>query len=274
MSSFSFNQRNIDSLIEISKDAGDAIMKVYHSNFLVKSKRDSSPLTEADILSNQIICSGLSRLNPKIPILSEECSDISFSERSKWTDYWLIDPLDGTKEFINRNGEFTVNIAFISNHKPLFGLIHAPAINETFWGSYEGSYFLNSDHISDKEKIRVLIDPSEPLKIIASRSHPSEKLSSLLQKLDVYKLSNVGSSLKFCEIARSNSNIYPRFGPTSEWDIAAGDAILTFAGGGLLSLEGEIIKYNSKKDYINPNFVAYSEKRLGDIILKKIKECG
>lgn len=270
MSSFEINQENIGKLIETSKNAGEAIMQIYDTNFDIEIKKNSSPLTKADLESHKIITTSLREITPNIPIISEESSDIEYEERMTWSEYWLIDPLDGTKEFINKNGDFTTNIALIYENRPIFGLIHAPAIDETYWGSeVDGSYFLKSECIKDKERILVSRETDAPLKIITSRSHPSDELSLKLKKLDDCEVLNVGSSLKFCKIARNKANCYPRLGPTSEWDIAAGDAVLSFAGGGLISLDGKTIKYNMKESYINPNFIAYSEKRFADIFLKK-----
>ena len=245
----------IEQLIEISKDAGKAILEVYNSDFGHQIKEDLSPLTKADTLSNNIICERLKVITPDIPILSEENSDIPFSVRSQWSQYWLVDPLDGTKEFINRNDEFTVNIALISDNAPIFGLVYAPAINETFWGCNNmGSYHINSENIS--RKIKPQYKNNDSLRIVASRSHPSEKLTYFLENLnEEYELIEAGSSLKFCLVAKGDVDIYPRFGLTSEWDTGAGQAVVYNAGGRVLKHEQDELIYNSKESLLNPCFM-------------------
>ena len=244
----------IEQLIEISKEAGKAILEVYNTDFDYQIKEDLSPLTKADTLSNHIICERLKALTPDIPILSEENSNIPFNIRSLWKQYWLVDPLDGTKEFIKRNGEFTVNIALIKNNRPIFGVIHVPVSNETYWGlEKKGSYFIDKN--SNEIKINVSINPDSPLRIVASRSHPSIELTSCLNKIKNYELITVGSSLKFCLIAKGDADCYPRFGATSEWDTAAGEAIARFAGGTIVNLKNKPLRYNSCDKFINPNFI-------------------
>ena len=251
----------IEQLIKISKEAGEAILEVYNTNFDHQIKEDLSPLTKADILSNNIICERLKVITPDIPILSEENSNIPFNTRSLWKQYWLVDPLDGTKEFIKKNDEFTVNIALIENNKPTFGVIYAPILRETFWGSEgDGSFFLDKEN--NTKKINVSKNVNDPIKIVTSRSHPSDELSRLLGKIKNYDLLKVGSSLKFCLIASGQADIYPRLGPTSEWDTAAGEAILKFAGGGVIKLDGRQMKYNETGSLLNESFIALSDKKL------------
>jgi len=244
----------IEQLIEISKEAGKAILEVYNSNFDYQLKEDLSPLTKADTLSNHIICERLKALTPNIPILSEENSDIPFNIRASWKQYWLIDPLDGTKEFIKRNGEFTVNIALINNNEPVFGVIYIPVNNRLFWGSRDyGSYEIESD----MRERKIHVSNKNLKKIACSRSHSNPEFNNFLENLDTYTTVKIGSSLKFCLIANGEIDIYPRLGPTSEWDIAAGEAILRSAGGCIIDLEGKNIIYN-KKNIINPSFIAAS----------------
>ena len=257
MEQIQIKQKLIEQLIDISKEAGEAILEIYSTNFDYKVKDDSSPLTKADIVSNNIICERLESLNPNIPILSEENSEIPFKIRSSWKQYWLIDPLDGTKEFIKRNGEFTVNIALIDNMKPVIGVIHAPVLNETYWGSIsEGSFYLKENN--QEEKLCIEKDISNIVTVAVSRSHPSEKLNAFLKKIEGCNIITVGSSLKFCLIARGLADIYPRFGPTSEWDTAAGEAILKYSGGEIVTSHAKNIQYNTKNDHINPNFIAHN----------------
>jgi len=256
----------IEQLIEISKDAGKAILEVYNSNFGHQIKEDLSPLTKADTLSNNIICERLKVITPDIPILSEENSDIPFNIRSSWEQYWLVDPLDGTKEFIKKNGEFTVNIALIENNTPIFGIIHLPVTNETYWGSStKGSFYIKGNN--QKTKLCVEKKIRSQVRIVASRSHPSKMLDTLLEEIGEYKIITKGSSLKFCLIAKGQADIYPRLGPTSEWDIAAGHAIVKFAGGSLLTIDRESMQYNRTENNLNPYFVAASSE---DIALNAI----
>ena len=260
----------IEQLIEISKEAGKAILEVYNSNFDYQLKEDLSPLTTADTISHNIICQKLKALTPDIPILSEENSNIPFNIRSSWKQYWLVDPLDGTKEFIKRNGEFTVNIALIENNKPIFGIIHVPVTNETYWGSnIKGSFYTKGNN--QKEKLCVEQNNKNPVRIVASRSHPSKMLESFLEEIGDYEIITKGSSLKFCLIATGSADIYPRFGPTSEWDIAAGDAILLGAYGNIYDLNGNEIKYNIKSSYLNPFFIASNSKELYFELIKYLQ---
>ena len=260
----------IKQLIEISKEAGNAILEIYHSDFDYTFKDDSTPLTKADQQAHEIITKKLHKLTPHIPILSEEDSDISFKKRSTWDKYWLIDPLDGTKEFIKMNGEFTVNIALVENNSPTLGLIHLPVTSETYWGSKtNGSYYLNSNNKS--KKISVSTKSKNTITIMASRSHPNEKLDSLLDKIEHYEIINRGSSLKFCQIASGQADVYPRFGLTSEWDIAAGHAILLGASGNIYDLNGSEIKYNIKSSYLNPFFIASNSKELYFKLIKYLQ---
>ena len=249
----------IEQLIGLSKEAGEAILGVYNTNFDYHIKKDSSPLTKADTISNHIICEKLKILTPDIPILSEENSDIPFKTRSSWQQYWLIDPLDGTKEFIKRNGEFTVNIALIDNDTPVIGIIHAPALNETYWGSSVNGSFYSKDN-NQKEKLCIEQKIRDVVRVVVSRSHPSQMLNEFLESIEGCNIITTGSSLKFCLIARGLADIYPRFGPTSEWDTAAGQAILKYSGGEVITSHGNNIKYNIKNDYINPNFLAHNNR--------------
>ncbi|MDC0225514.1 3'(2'),5'-bisphosphate nucleotidase CysQ [Gammaproteobacteria bacterium] len=271
MSSFSTYKESIDKLIEISFNAGKAIMDIYNTDFVSKEKKDHSPITEADIVSNEIITNALKKLAPDIPILSEESANISFSDRAKWNEYWLVDPLDGTKEFIKKNGEFTTNIALIRGNRPVFGVIHAPAKSETYWGAEEiGAYMLNGDVESDSKKISVYRPNNSEIRIISSRSHPSPQLRSLFARLTQYNVIEIGSSLKFCKIAAGEADCYPRLGPTSEWDSAAGEIIALSAGGIMTDLKGHPIRYNLKRDYLNPSFVLSNNTKDQEKILSLI----
>ena len=247
----------IEQLIEISKEAGKAILEVYNTNFDYQIKEDLSPLTQADTVSHNIICDRLKILTPDIPIISEENSDIPFNIRSLWKKYWLIDPLDGTKEFIKRNGEFTVNIALIENNMPILGVIYIPISNQTYWGSNNlGSFYIQGNRKAIQ--INVSQNSENPLTIATSASHPSKDLGNLLEKIKNYKIIKKGSSIKLCLVACGEADVYLRLGPTSEWDIAAGDAIIKFAGGNIISISGEPLSYNLEESFLNPKFIAYN----------------
>lgn len=260
----------IDDLIILSIDAGKAILNIYESDFDYQIKEDASPLTEADKISHQIIYKKLTELTPDIPIISEEDSSIPFHIRSLWKKYWLIDPLDGTKEFINKNGEFTVNIALIEDNRPILGIIYIPITKETYWGSNQiGSFYTKEN----EEPIKMSISKGTQnyIRIMASRSHPSDALESLLEQIGRYKIINRGSSLKFCLIASGYADVYPRFGPTSEWDTAAGDAIVRFSGGHICDLENNPLLYNTKESFINPYFIVSRNKKEAENLIKKIR---
>ena len=271
MTSITLDQTLIENLIRISKNAGEAIMGVYESDFSINIKTDQSPLTKADLLSNKIICQSLKEITPEIPILSEESSDIPYQERMEWKQYWLIDPLDGTKEFIKKNGEFTTNIALIREGRPVFGIIHVPVTNHTYWGSMEfGAFELSGDSSEDIKKIVVSNTNDSKLRIVTSRSHPSGDLKSLLDRIENYKLVTTGSSLKFCLIAKGEADIYPRLGLTCEWDIAAGEIIAKSAGADVVSTKNKVIEYNSKEDYLNPFFLVSNSTENKKKILEQI----
>ena len=263
------NEQLISSTVEIAKEAGMAITEIYNSDFDYQLKKDLSPITAADNLSHNIITERLKTLNPKIPILSEENCNIPYKIRSHWTQYWLVDPLDGTKEFISKNGEFTVNIALIENNTPIFGVIDIPVSNETYWGSKgNGSFYANENN--DVKQIYVSDNHHNPIRLVASRSHPSEMLNDLLEKIIDYEIIEVGSSIKFCLIASGQADCYPRFGPTSEWDTAAGEAIVESAGGRVVNTNGDSMNYNVKEDYLNPNFIVSNGKIISERILSLI----
>lgn len=237
---------------EIARDAGVAIIDIYQSDdFDVQKKADDSPLTKADLAAHNIICEGLRALETQYPVISEESSDISREQRKHWCRYWLVDPLDGTKEFIKRNGEFTVNIALIEKGVPILGVVYAPALDAMYTGERDRGAFLNDKAIS------VAMQEPETLRVVGSRSHPSQETTDWLDALGKpYEMLAVGSSLKFCLVAEGKADIYPRLGPTSEWDTAAAHAVLSAAGGDVLTLNGEPLLYNQKEDYLNPHFIA------------------
>ena len=249
----------LPNLKDLSSKASNSIMEIYNSDFSHKNKDDGSPLTLADESSNNIIIEGLKRITPEIQIISEETfnNDISYED-----GYWLIDPLDGTKEFINRNGDFSVNISFIYMHQTIFGIVQRPT-DMKIWTSL--------DKVSQTKT-----EETEPLRIVMSRSHKREADTMFLQFLKDnginYVLVEKGSSLKICALCDDEADIYPRFGPTSEWDIAAADAVLKSYRGSIFSLEDfEKLKY-SKKNILNPPFIAYRNELIREVYSQKVEE--
>ena len=249
----------LENLIDISRKAGSEILDVYKDSFEVTLKDDLSPLTDADRRANNVITLMLESLYPEIPVLSEEGKEVGFSERSNWNLFWLVDPLDGTKEFVKRNGEFTVNIALIKNGLPIAGIVYAPT-KETFWYGAEGVGSYKMSENFPPRMISVENNTNPPIRIVSSSSHPSPKLEAYLSKFDDYEIVHMGSSLKICLVADSSVHIYPRLGPTMEWDSGAGHAVLKFAGGELINREtGSELTYN-KEILKNPDFICYCPK--------------
>ena len=243
----------IEPVVALAEKAGRAILEVYSSEFDVQSKADESPLTQADLASHHCIAAGLERLTPGIPIISEESGLPEFAERSQWPRYWLIDPLDGTREFVNRNGEFTVNIALIDGHRPVLGVVHVPVQGKTFVGCEGvGAYVRTGDEAP--HAIRVSDASGDPVRVVGSRSHRGASLDAYLDALGDHDLVPMGSSLKFCVVAEGGADIYPRLGPTSEWDTAAAQAVVEQAGGSVVTLDGKPMKYNAKDAILNPHF--------------------
>lgn len=247
----------------ISIKAGKKILEYYNNNSNeIFIKDDESPLTKADLASNKIIMKELKDIDHNIPLLSEETL-VDWNKRKEWNTYWLIDPLDGTKEFIKKNDEFTVNIALIKNNKPILGVIFVPALSILYYASenfgsykYSCSDVLHSLEESNKIKVNEK-KRSDHLLVIGSRSHSNENFDKwVANNVTDYELIKKGSSLKFCYIADGNVDLYPRFGPTSEWDIAAGHIILIEAGGSINSIEKKEIVYNTKENILNPYFIA------------------
>ena len=252
---FQINNELIQSVIKIAKEAGAIIMDVYKTDFDIQIKNDKSPVTEADTRANGIITAGLLKIAPDIPVLSEEGRDIPFEERSIWESFWLVDPLDGTKEYIKKNDEFTVNIAYMQNNLPVFGVVYAPALNEMYWGSIEKGAF-KSVAGDSFNPIRVKSQLNNPVQIATSRSHPSSKMDNFLAQFDTFDLHRMGSSLKICSVADGRVHFYPRLGPTMEWDTGASHAVIKAAGGELIKYGTNLsLKYN-KEDLLNPEFIA------------------
>jgi 3'(2'), 5'-bisphosphate nucleotidase len=248
----------LPSLIQLARDASGAILDVYGQHVAVTDKADRSPLTIADLRSHDIIVKGLRALTPEWPVLSEEASDIPFDVRKHWTRYWLVDPLDGTKEFLSRNGEFTVNIALIENHTPVLGIVALPVTGDVYTGAHEDGAF-KQDAKGTSVPVRVRTPAATPLRVVGSRSHDTGELNRYLPRLGDYTLVKTGSSLKLCLVAEGSADLYPRFGPTSEWDTAAAHAVVTAAGGRVICLDGSPLEYNTKPDLQNPHFLVFGD---------------
>lgn len=246
-------------IIRIAAEAGRRILEIYHSGFSIEHKDDQSPLTAADTAAHHAICGALSRLTPKVPILSEESSLIPFAERKTWSQYWLVDPLDGTREFIKRNGEFTVNIALIKNHQPVLGVVHVPVTGITYHAtSGTGAWKQSTTGVPLKIKTR----PTniKQITVAGSRSHGNDRQQKFFEKLGDVEVYAIGSSLKFCLVAEGIVDIYPRFGPTSEWDTAAAQCIVEEAGGRVTDENFEPLRYNTKDSLLNPDFLVMGDK--------------
>jgi 3'(2'), 5'-bisphosphate nucleotidase len=237
--------------------ASAAVMKIYDGAFSVEHKDDDSPLTLADLESQRIIAQGLQQLTPGIPILSEESAQAPWAERRHWSKLWVVDPLDGTREFVKRNGEFTINIALVEDHEALLGIVAAPAQGLVYWGAAgSGAYRQRRD----SPPARIHTSPAQnPLRVVGSRSHASAETAGYLARLGPHVMSGIGSSLKFCLIAEGNADLYPRFGPTSEWDTAAGQALLEAAGGHVTRLDGHRLRYNCRESVLNGDFLAFND---------------
>ncbi len=243
----------IEPVVDLAVEAGQAILEVYATDFDVQAKGDVSPLTQADLASHRHIVAGLTALTPDIPIISEEEGLPPFAERGQWSRYWLIDPLDGTKEFVNRNGEFTVNIALIDAHRPILGVVHVPVQDKTYVGCEGHGAELREGGTSTP--VHVAAATNSPVRIVGSRSHRGSSLDAFLDKVGESDMLPMGSSLKFCVVAEGRADVYPRLGPTSEWDTAAAQAVVEQAGGKVLELDGKPLSYNAKEDILNPWFV-------------------
>ena len=247
-----------NDVIHLARNAGDAVMAVYRRDFAVEEKADKSPLTEADLASHRLLAAGLDRLTPGLPVLSEESVESQGSQRLEWTRYWLVDPLDGTKEFIKKNGEFTVNVALIEAGRPVFGVVHAPALDVTYWGQ-AGQGAWKRTGTSDPEPIAVAPVPqgSSGWRVVGSRSHQSEAFQSFLERLPDAEIVAMGSSLKLCLVAEGAADLYPRLGLTSEWDTAAAQAVVEAAGGQVLEYPTlQPLRYNTRPEtLLNPHFI-------------------
>jgi len=259
----------LNAVNEIAIAAGSEILDVYNSDqaIEVSTKQDDSPLTDADRRAHLLIVDRLNRLTPDIPLLSEESDAIDYGLRKSWQRYWLIDPLDGTKEFINRNGEFTVNIALIENGQSVAGVVHVPVTGISYFGGIGLKAWKQDANQPDSEAQSITSRPmleNSGVRIVASRRHLGEQLGALVGKIETHfgkaTLLSMGSSLKMCLLAEGSADIYPRLAPTSEWDTAAAHGILSAAGGEIVDLQFRPLRYNSKPELLNPFFIAVADR--------------
>ena len=250
-----------EGAIAVAREAAGRILEVYDSEFAVRHKDDRSPLTAADLAAHHCIVEGLARLDAGIPVLSEESAGITTAQRREWSRFWLVDPLDGTREFVKRNGEFTVNIALIEDGVATFGVVQAP-VTGALWhgGAALGAFRRDGD--GDDRPVSTRRPPTAPLRVAASRSHRDQRSNDFIERMGRTEPVGLGSSLKFCAIAQGDIDVYPRFGPTSEWDTAAAQAVLEGAGGCVIDLQGRPFRYNQRDSLLNGEFIALGDPAL------------
>ncbi len=251
----------VNQIVDIARTAGAAILEIYNTDFAQYEKSDSSPLTEADLAAHHIICDGLSKISD-FPVLSEESEkeDVTWEKRSQWKTYWLVDPLDGTKEFIKKNDEFTVNIALIQDGRAVLGVVYCPPLDRMYFAADElGAY--RQDGSAEAIKLGTASEPEigQPWNIVGSRSHGAEALATFSRQLGEVSLVSMGSSLKLCLVAEGVAHLYPRLAPTCEWDTAAAQAIVEHAGGQVLTPALEKLQYGKKENLLNPYFIVCAE---------------
>lgn len=241
-----------DAIIDIAQRAGEEILAVYSAAFDVRTKHDATPVTDADERSERLILEALARLAPAIPVVAEESVARGQVPEIKEPLFFLVDPLDGTKEFVSRNGEFTVNIALIDRGQPVVGVVHVPALGENYWCDGEATAWRQRG-TGDPEPIRCR-SPNDGLVVVASRSHRDAKTDQYLERFNVKEQISAGSSIKFCRVAEGAADLYPRLGRTMEWDVAAGHAVVNAAGGSVTTLDDQPFSYG-KPGFANPYFV-------------------
>lgn len=247
----------LSAVCEVAREAGRATLGFHGRPLAVERKGDDSPLTAADKAAHTLIVEALRRLTPALPVLSEESSEEERAGRRAWSTFWMVDPLDGTKEFIKGTGEFTVNIALISGAAPVLGVVHVPVTGVTYWGA-EGRGAFKALAGGVPERLRTRPAPLERLVVVASKDHAGPRVEALLRGLPTASTAQMGSSLKFCLLAEGRADFYPRFQPTCEWDTAAAQGVLEAAGGAVVDLEGRRLVYN-KESLLNPSFLAFGD---------------
>ncbi len=252
-------KRTLDQVKAAVAEAGAAILEIYSDpdRFETEHKEDHSPLTAADLASNKLLVARLQELTPGIPILSEESKQAPWHDRKHWQRCWVVDPLDGTKEFLKRNDEFTVNVALVRDHQPVLGVVYAPALQKWYFAArHEGAWRQEGRGVMDRIQVAEKT-PERPWKVVGSRSHNTAEVDAFVAALGDAELVSMGSSLKLCLVADGSADVYPRLGPTSEWDTCAAQAIVELAGGQVLNAEtGEPLRYNARESILNPHFIA------------------
>lgn len=251
----------LNDIVSLAKQAGNQVLKIYQSDFTVGYKADKSPITVADLASHECICQGLRNLTPDLPIISEESDPTSFQSRRLWKKYWLIDPLDGTKEFLEKNDEFTINIALIDQHKPRLGVIFVPSKNICYFAQQGLGAYKQIGQTQPELMLSRAWTEEQPITAVISRRHGLEKLKKFLAQFSSLHLVYCGSALKFCWLAEGLADIYPRFSPTFEWDTAAGQCILSEAGGLVIDNTGQELHYNRLSSLQIADFLAVADKR-------------
>jgi 3'(2'), 5'-bisphosphate nucleotidase len=247
-------------VIDLAKHAGEKILEFYHHDHLaIKIKSDNSPVTEADIVAHQTIVAGLQQLTPELPVLSEESAMIPFAQRQQWQCYWLIDPIDGTKEFIDHTDDFAISIALVEAHKPILGIVYAPALKICYFAC-EGAGAFKQSADQTPQSIHTASWQNASYRIATSRRHGIDKLQKFLQQIKDFSVIQRGSALKCGLVAEGAADVYPRLSPTSEWDIAAGQCIIEQAGGAVINTHGNPLQYNTKESLLNPAFLAVGDK--------------
>lgn len=250
-----------EGIIVLAREAARRILAIYENEFAVEHKDDKSPLTAADLAAHHCIVEGLERLTPDIPVLSEESAeDVPAIVRRQWRRMWLVDPLDGTREFVKRNGEFTVNIALIDDGTAVLAVVQAP-VSGALWHAQRGLNAFRRDGDSDVP-LQTRAPATSPLRIAASRSHRDPRTEAMMQRIGDVEAVPLGSSLKFCRLAEGGMDVYPRFGPTSEWDTAAGQCVLEAAGGVVIDPQGRPLRYNQRDTILNGDFIALGDPAL------------
>lgn len=253
----------LQQLNSLARQAGEAILEIYRGvDPQITYKKDDSPLTAADLASHEILAAGLRQLDGDIPVLSEEGASIAFEQRRAWARFWSVDPLDGTKEFIKKNGEFTVNIALVEHGEPILGIVYAPVLGRTYFGAKGlGAWRSETadDGTTERHELRAEGSGGSELAVVASRSHAGDHLTAFLGALPEHRLVSMGSSLKLCLVADGTADVYPRLGPTMEWDTAAAHGVVAAAGGQVLDWAGRPLAYN-KPNLLNPYFIVLGQR--------------
>ena len=248
----------LERVCAIATEAGARILEVYETDFDVNTKGDQSPLTQADLAANRVITEALEAVQPRYPIMSEESAHAAYDERRQWSRYWLVDPLDGTREFVKRNGEFTVNIALIEDGSPVLGVVYVP-VTGVCYSAAQGMGAFKVDDSGQRSAIEVKSEAAGKLTVVGSRSHSNEATEAFVKRLGEVDMIAIGSSLKICMVAEGRADVYPRFGPTSEWDTAAAQCVVEQAGGRLTDLELNTLRYNTKESVLNPFFLVFGD---------------